>query len=311
MWFSLFLILLGLVSLTLGAEWLVRGSSSLALKLGVTPLAVGLTVVAIGTSTPELAVNLNAALEHNSAIALGNIIGSNIANIGLILGTSALIRPINSHPQTLKRDVPLMIAITFALGVMLLDGEIGRLDGALLFAGSIAYIAWTYISARQENARANNDATPTSRAAWFDVTLIVVGLGTLVFGANELVDGAVALAQSLGVSPIIIALSVVAVGTSLPEFATSVVASHKRVSDISLGNAVGSNILNILLILGTTALIQPIHAREIRWLDLGAMIFFAVILLPMMHVGSKVTRREGALLLLAYAIYVLSLVSVS
>jgi cation:H+ antiporter len=304
---SIFLILLGLVLLTVGAEWLVRGSSSLALKLGVTPLAVGLTVVAIGTSAPELAVSVSAALEHNSAIPLGNVIGSNIANIGLILGTSALIYPIASHPQVLQRDVPLMIGITFGLIVLLLDGELGRLDGALLLGGAIAYIAWTYISARKENGN-TSDVSPTRRAVGFDVGLIVMGLGTLVFGAHELVEGAVTLAHALGISPIIIALTVVAVGTSLPEFATAVVASHKRAADISLGNAVGSNILNILLILGVTALIQPIHARDLRLLDLGALVFFAVILLPLMRAGNRVTRGEGAFLLLAYALYVVSLV---
>lgn len=307
MWFSFFLILLGLGLLTVGAEWLVRGSASLALKLGVTPLAVGLTVVAIGTSAPELAVSLNAALEHNSAISLGNVIGSNIANIGLILGTSALIFPIPTHPQTLRRDVPLMIAITFALVVMLLDGELGRLDGALLLGGGIAYIAWTYITARRQHANGDTDVTPSTRAVWFDLGFIVIGLGVLVVGANELVDGAVALAQSLGVSSIIIALTVIAVGTSLPEFATAVVASHKRAADISVGNAVGSNILNILLILGVTALVEPIHAREVRWLDLETMIFFAVVVLPMMRAGNRLSRREGALLLFIYALYTLSL----
>ena len=300
-------ILIGLVLLTLGADWLVRGSSSLALKLGVTPLAVGLTVVAVGTSTPELAVSLDAALAYNSAISLGNIVGSNIANIGLILGASALIHPIASPPQALKRDVPLMLAITFGLIVLLHDGTLGRLDGALLFGRSIAYIGWTYISARKENGNVS-DRSPTRRAPWFDVGLIVVGLGVLIFGAHALVEGGVTLARALGISPILIALTVIAVGTSLPEFATAVVASHKRVADIALGNAVGSNILNILLILGLTALIQPIHARDLRLLDLGALVFFAVVLLPLMRGGNRVTRGEGAFLLLAYALYVLSLV---
>lgn len=305
---SILFILLGLVLLTLGAEWLVRGSASLALKLGVTPLVVGLTVVAVGTSAPELAVSISAAVEHNSAIALGNVIGSNIANIGLILATSALIFPIAIPPQALKRDVPLMIVLTFGLLLLLLDGELSRWDGALLVGGSATYIAWTYVKARQDNARAEMEVPPSPRAVGFDLGLIVVGLAVLVFGAHELLEGAVTLAQSLGVSPIIIALTVVAVGTSLPEFATAVVASHRRAADISLGNAVGSNILNILLILGVTALIEPIHAREVRWLDWGALIFFAVILLPLTRADSKLARGEGALLLGAYAVYIFSLI---
>ncbi|MBM3129650.1 MAG: calcium/sodium antiporter [Chloroflexi bacterium] len=305
---SILLVLIGLALLAVGAEMLVRGSSSLALRLGVAPLVVGLTIVAIGTSAPELAVSVGAALEHNSAIALGNVVGSNIANIGLILALGALIRPIASNPQAVKRDVPLMIAITFALLALMRDGEISRLDGALLLGGGIAYIVWTYVCARKNNGRALDDPPRAHRAAWIDLALIVVGLGLLVFGARALLDGAIAIAQALGISQIIIALTIVAVGTSLPELATTVIASHKGEADIGIGNAVGSNIFNILLILGVTALVQPITARDLRLLDLGALIFFALGLLPMMIHGNRLTRLDGALLLLAYAAYVVLLV---
>lgn len=307
MWFSLFFVLLGLVLLAVGAEWLVSGSSALALKLGVTPLVVGLTVVAIGTSTPELAVSVSAALDGHSAIALGNVVGSNIANIGLILAVSALIRPIISHPQALKRDVPLMIAVTFALVVLMCDGEISRLDGALLFGGCIAYILWMYLDAHKNNARAADEVLPTRRAIWLDLGMIVVGLGLLIVGARALLDGAIAITQALGINPIIIALTIVAVGTSLPELATAVIASHKNAAEIAVGNAVGSNIFNILLILGITALLRPIQTTDLRLFDLGALIFFAVAPLPLMLRGNKLMRSEGAFLLIAYAAYVISL----
>ncbi|MCI0477425.1 MAG: calcium/sodium antiporter [Anaerolineales bacterium] len=306
---SILFILIGLALLAVGAEMLVRGSSSLALKLGVTPLVVGLTIVALGTSAPELAVSVSAALDGNSAIALGNVVGSNIANIGLILALGALIRPITSNPQAVKRDVPLMIAITFALVALLLDGEISRLDGALLLGGGITYIVWTYISARKNNGRAIDDLPRARRAAWIDLALIVVGLGLLVFGARALLDGVIAIAQALGISPVIIALTIVAVGTSLPELATTIIASRKGEADIGIGNAVGSNIFNILLILGVTALLQPIQARDLRVLDLGALIFFAIALLPLMIRGNRLSRSEGAILLIAYALYVFALLS--
>lgn len=309
----LVLVILGLIVLTLGAESLVRGSSSLALRLGVSPLIVGLTVVALGTSSPELAVSVDAAIAGNSGIALGNIVGSNIANIGLILGLAAFIQPIRISVQVIRREIPLMIAVSLGLGWILLGtGEIDRWAGLVLFLASVVYVVNTYLTARQPIA-----ATVTqeyvegipgkSRATWLDLGMIIIGLAMLVVGARMLVDGATTLAHQFGISQTVIGLTVVAVGTSLPELATSLIAAVKREGDLVVGNIVGSNILNILCILGIAAAIQPIAAQSLRTLDLGAMMLFAVIVLPFMMNDFVLSRREGALLLISYALYIFSL----
>lgn len=307
------LVILGLIVLALGAESLVRGSSSLALRLGVTPLIVGLTIVALGTGSPELAVSLDAAIAGSSGIALGNVVGSNIANIGLILGLSALIRPIRIHVQIIRREVPLMIVASLSLVSILFGaGEINRWAGLVLFLGSVAYVANTYLTARQtlpatvEQEYAEG-IPGQSRVIWLDVAMIVLGLALLIVGARMLVDGATALAQQLGVSQTIIGLSVVALGTSLPELATSMVAALKREGDLVVGNIIGSNILNILCIVGIAATIQPIAASSLRWLDPGAMMLFAIIIFPFIALDFVLDRREGAVLVIGYVLYIFSL----
>jgi cation:H+ antiporter len=307
------LVILGLIMLALGAESLVRGSSSLALRLGISPLIVGLTVVAMGTGSPELAVSVDAAIAGNSGIALGNIVGSNIANIGLILGLSALIRPIRIHVQIIRREVPLMIVASLGLVSILFGaGEINRWAGLVLLLGSVAYVANTYLTARQTIPATVEqefiEGIPAkSRAVGFDLAMIILGLGLLIVGARMLVDGAMALAQQLGVSQIIIGLTVVAVGTSLPELATSIVATLKQEGDLVVGNIIGSNILNILCIVGIAAAIQPIAASSLRWLDLGAMMLFAVIIFPFIRHNFVLDRWEGAVLVLGYGLYIFSL----
>ena len=309
-----FVMLGGLVLLAAGAEGLVRGSSALALRLGVTPLVVGLTVVAFGTGSPELFVSVQAALNGESGIALGNIVGSNISNVALILGVSAVARPMKVRSELIKREVPVMIAITVVLCLLLIDGLLSRLEGFLLVAGSIGYTTLAYTAARRDRnplvAEEFKEAlAEPRRAAWVNVLFLVVGLVLLLAGANLLVMGAVRIAKQFGISEVVIGLTIVAIGTSLPELAASVVASVKREPDVAFGNAIGSNILNILLILGVAALIRPIETQGLRIFDLAALVASTVILLPLMWRGWVLNRWEGAFLLVAYVAYLYSVMS--
>lgn len=304
----------GLVLLAAGAEGLVRGSSALALRFGVTPLVVGLTVVALGTGSPELFVSVEAAYRGESGIALGNVVGSNISNIALILGLSALARPMKVRSELIRREVPLMIAVTLLLWLMLLDGTLSRVEGLILAVGSIAYTAFAYLAARRDRSKAvaeefEEALTEPRRAAWVDVVFVVAGFALLLVGARLLLSGATAVAEQFGVSQVVIGLTIVAIGTSLPELATSFVASLRGESDVAFGNAIGSNILNILLVLGVAAIIRPIEAQGLRPLDLGAMVVSAVLVLPLMWRGWVLNRWEGALLLAGYVAYLYSVIS--
>jgi len=301
----------GVVLLYGGAEGLVRGSASLARRLGLTPLVIGLTVVAFGTSTPELVVSLEAGLAGKGALAVGNAVGSNIANIGLILGVSALIRPVAVHAQVLRLDVPILLVVSLVLIGFLLDDRLGRVEGAVLLAGLLAYTAFSLIKARRESAEVaaefGEGVPPASRSALLDAVLILGGLALLVVGARLLVSGAVDVARALGISEAVIGLTIVAVGTSLPELATSLVAALKEEGDIALGNVVGSNLFNILGILGTAALVAPLQPAGMSPVDLGVMFACALVLLPMMLTGRRISRGEGGLLLASYALYMLYL----
>ncbi|MCL1138033.1 calcium/sodium antiporter [Shewanella pneumatophori] len=294
-------ILGGFLILTLGAEALVRGASQIALKLGLTPLIIGLTIVAFGTSAPELAVSVKSAIAGNSGIALGNVIGSNIANIGLILGITALIRPIKIESQMVRRDIPIMIAASLLFWSLLLDGGLSFWDGAILSALLVAYLTFSYFTAEKQT---DDDVEDTKQNPLLSVLFIVIGISMLVGGGILFVDGAVAMAKSFGISEVIIGLTIVAIGTSMPELVTSIVAALKGQSDIAIGNVVGSNLFNILGILGVTALIHPIVGSEISNLDWIAMIAFAVILLPFAYTGLRIGRREAALLVLGYVAYI-------
>lgn len=298
----------GLILLFVGAEGLIRGSSNLAIKMGITPLVVGLTVVAFGTSTPELVVSLKAALIGNSSISLGNVVGSNIANIALILGVAALIRPLDVHAKVIMREIPIMIGISVLLLLLLIDGELGFFDGLVFVFGIVIYTVVNVMMARKEkNSEVDTEfkeGLKSKLGIRISIILMIGGLGLLIVGANLFVQSAVAIAKIFNVSDAIIGLTIVAVGTSLPELITSIVAAYKKESDIAIGNVVGSNIFNILGILGITALIIPISSVGISYIDLVVMVFTAIILFPLSRSGFSISRFEGAILLIGYFGYV-------
>lgn len=302
----------GLVMLFIGAEGLIRGSSNLAIKIGITPLVVGLTVVAFGTSAPELVVSLKAALIGNSSIALGNVIGSNIANIALILGAAALIKPLDVHANVIMREIPIMIGVSILLIILLLDGELGFIDGVIFVSLIVIYTVVNIILARKEkNPQVDlefKEGLKSKLGVPISIVFVVVGLVILILGANLFVQSAVAIAKLFNISDAIIGLTIVAVGTSLPELITSIVASIKKEADIALGNVVGSNIFNILCILGITAIIIPVSSAGISYVDLGIMLITAVVILPLSKTGFFISRTEGALLLFGYAIYIYYLI---
>lgn len=297
----------GLIMLFIGAEGLIRGSSTLAIKIGITPLIVGLTVVAFGTSAPELVVSLKAALVGNSSISLGNVIGSNIANIALILGIASLIRPLYVHANIIMREIPIMIGVSILLIVLLLDGEVGFIDGLIFVLGIIIYTIVNIYMARKEKSsevkEEFEEGLKSRLGVPVSIIFVVIGLGLLIIGANFFVQSAVAIAKLFNISDAIIGLTIVAIGTSLPELITSIVASYKKESDIAIGNVVGSNIFNILGILGITALIVPISLIGISSIDLIIMVLTAVLLLPLSKSGMRISRIEGLFLVAGYVAY--------
>lgn len=299
---------MGLIALYFGAEALVKGGAGLALRLGLTPLVIGLTVIAFGTSSPEMVVSLQASLSGNGPIAIGNIIGSNICNIALILGLCAMISPLTADAQVIRREVPIMIGASVVALLVLADGHVARWEGAILVTGLIVYTALTVRQARAETAAASAEFSqelgqrrPTGLG--LSIVGVIGGLAILVFGSHFFVKGAVTLAESWGMSQIAIGLTIVAIGTSLPELATSLLASLKRQGDVAIGNVVGSNIFNVLGILGVAALVQPITAPELAWADLGVMMLVALALLPVVRTGGRISRWEGAGLLIVYIGY--------
>ncbi|MBA3315440.1 MAG: calcium/sodium antiporter [Planctomycetota bacterium] len=303
-------LIVGLALLYFGGEGLVRGAAGLALRLGLTPLAVGLTVVAFGTSCPELAVSLNAAIENKGDVSMGNVVGSNIANIGLILGLTALIKPIGVHMQLLRFDVPLLAAVSVAFVLAVHDRSLGRAEGAFLVAGLVAYVLIVLRLARQEGKAVQAEYAeelaadvPPGGKLWMQLLLIVAGLVMLVVGGRLFVDGAVQLARMLEISEAVIGLTIVAIGTSLPELSASLIAAARGHSDIAVGNVVGSNLFNILNILGFTGLIKPITFPGIDGIDFAVMLVFSLALFPLLWTGQRLNRLEGTLLLLAYAAY--------
>ncbi|MDH3492442.1 MAG: calcium/sodium antiporter [Acidobacteriota bacterium] len=312
MFYAIVFVLLGLALLTLGAEGLVRAGVSFALRMGVTPLVIGLTIVAFGTGSPELVVSAQASYFGNSGLALGNVIGSNISNTALILGVASLIFPITAHTDVVRREMPIMVAVTGALWLMIADGELGRVDGVILFTGSIAYTTTIYFLARRSNIHITVSPIPDEdqepgNSIVLDTVYLIGGLAILVAGAKLLIDGAISIARILEISEVIIALSVVAIGTSLPELATSAVAAIRKESDLALGNAIGSNIFNILCVLGVTALVNPVSAAEIRNFDMAVLMGSALFLWALLGFRFRLDRFEGALLLVGYAIYLYTL----
>ncbi len=315
-------LIVGLVLLVVGGELLVRGASALALIAKISPLVIGLTVVAFGTSAPELAVSIQAGMSGNSSIAVGNVVGSNIFNVLFILGVSALIAPLVVSVQLVRREVPLMIGVSLLVVLLALDGTLGLLDGLLLTVGIVSYTAWSVISSRRETAAAKAEyaqefgglpAGPAMglRPIALNLGLLLAGLAVLIVGARLLVDSAVSMASALGVSDVIIGLTIVAAGTSLPEVVTSVIATIRKERDIAIGNVVGSNIFNILGILGISALVTPgglSVAPSMINFDLPVMIAVALACLPIFFTGMTIARWEGLLFLGYYVAYTTYLV---
>jgi cation:H+ antiporter len=302
-------IIASLVLLYFGAEGLVRGSASLALRFGLTPLVVGLTVVAMGTSMPEVMVSVKATLAGRGDLAVGNVVGSNLFNIGVILGLTALLSPMKVQFQLIKIDLPIMVAVSLGLVAILWDGSVGRVEGAALFGGLIIYIVGNiWLARRTATKEVENEfaegVPARSGSLLLDGLFILGGLGILVIGARLLTDNSVALARSFGVTEAVIGLTIVAAGTSVPELAASIVAAMKKEPDIALGNVIGSNIFNILGILGIASMVAPLTAPDISRFDLWAMVAIAAALIPILWTGLRVTRTEGAMLFAAYCGYV-------
>lgn len=309
---TLILFVLGLFVLIGGAELLVRGASSVAAAAGISPLVIGLTVVSFGTSAPELAVSMQAAFSGQGDIALGNVIGSNIFNVLFILGISAIIVPLAVARQLVRLDVPLMIAVSVLMLLFGLDGRISTLDGLLLFAGVVAYTVFAIWQSRRDQAAGGEgdadsvEAPKGVRGFALNIGLIVVGLALLALGASWLVGGAVAIARFFGLSELIIGLTIIAVGTSLPEVAASIIAALRGQRDIAVGNVVGSNLFNILAILGLTSVVAPggvAVPQAALTFDIPVMIAVAVACLPIFFTGYTIARWEGWLFLGYYLAY--------
>ena len=373
MFTSILLLVLGFLLLGGGAELLVRGSTRLAIQLGVSPVVVGLTIVALGTSAPELAVSVYATLNGASGLALGNVVGSNIANIGLVLGLMALLYPLTIDRASVRQDIPLAIGSFILLLFLIVDKnliwqtltaddglknlippdstagtglnnlnspdsttgtgtenpvapgstagtgwhnlflhELGFIDGLLLTSGLIAFVAYSYLHARGPAAQSpapaelSQDSAPTGIPVL--LLYVLAGLALLVFGSNLFVDSAINIARMLHVSDAIIGITLVAVGTSIPELATCLVAAYRKQPGLAVGNIIGSNLFNVLGILGITALTGTVSAAEFAWIDFAVALGFSLILLPMVYTKLTLSRLEGALLLLAYVVYICYLV---
>ncbi|RHR78918.1 calcium/sodium antiporter [Odoribacter sp. AF15-53] len=297
------LVLVSLVVLYFGADFLVKGSSSLAVRFGISPLVVGLTVVAFGTSAPELLVSVQSALVGNSGIAVGNVMGSNIFNVCAILGISAMIYPLRVNPRLVRFDMPVMLVATLLFVLIFHDGSFGRWAGILFFVGICAYMIYCVYKAKRGEVTEGEEEIKVTKSWILDVVFVIIGLGLLVWGSDLLVNNAVSIAKALGWSEAVIGLTIVAAGTSMPELATSVVAAMKKRTDIAIGNVVGSNIFNLLAVLGLTATITPVETNQINWLDMGVMFGSSLILLPFMRTGFKIGRGEGVVLFIIYVAY--------
>jgi cation:H+ antiporter len=314
------LLIAGLVLLVFGAELLVRGASQIAAIAGLSPLVIGLTIVAYGTSSPEMAVSIQSSWVGQADLALGNIVGSNIFNVLIILGLASLLSPIPVAQQLIRLDVPIMIGVSLLMLVFGLDGTISRVDGSILFLGGVIYTLFLIYQSRKETNEAVQEEYAreygrrngqTIRAWGINLGLIGIGLVMLVLGAEWLTSSSITIARALGVSELIIGLTLVAAGTSLPELASSMIATFKGEQDIAVGNVVGSNIFNILAVLGISAIVSPagvaVSTSAIR-LDIPFMIAVAIACLPIFVSGNRITRTEGALFIAYYAIYTVYLI---
>ncbi|MGM0404494.1 MAG: calcium/sodium antiporter [Thermodesulfobacteriota bacterium] len=318
MWLHFILTAIGFAMLYVGAEWLVKGSASLARRLGISPIIIGLTVVAFGTSAPELVISMAASISGRSMIAVGNVVGSNICNITLVLGVAALLMPIPADRSVIRREIPLMLAISLFLVFLSLNSVITRLEGVVLFAGIIAYIGFNYSLWKKAQAGENGKTADlykdAEKAAVVESgvkqgLLIIAGITFVVIGAQVLINAVVLIMENLGVSEKFVGLTVVAFGTSLPELATSVVAALKKEMDISIGNLVGSNVFNILSVLGATAIVRPISIpggfiQSGVFIDYGVMLLAGIIAWLLMRKEYTLHRSGGVILLIIYAGYI-------
>ena len=314
-WLQILLLLGGLVLIVLGADWLVDGASGIARRLGLSEFVIGLTIVGMGTSAPEMVVSFIGAFQGNADIAIGNVVGSNIMNTLLVLGLTALILPIAVTRTNRKRDIPVNVGITVLLIVLGLSYTLFRIgsadglnhmDGAILL---VAFVLYMWSCFRTGNAE-EEDNPAKRRNVWLCILMIAAGLGGLIWGGNLFVNNATELARALGVSDKFIAITILAGGTSMPELATCVVAAAKKKGQLALGNIIGSNVFNILLILGGSALIHPLSFEHITYVDLGVLLASALVLVSSLFIGekNKIDRLDGALFLLLWAAYMAYLI---
>jgi len=303
--------LIGLTALYFGSEWLVKGSSRLAKSLHIRPIIIGVTIVAFASSAPEAVVSLVAALKKNSDIALGNILGSVIANIGLVLGISAIISPLKVQLSTIRKELPIMMGATILFYLMALNLSIGFLEGLILFVGIILFITYSvYQGLREKN---KNQLVEKEYERFLKgkkdkrikfILLSLVGLILIIGGANLLIKSAIFIAHKLGVSELIIGITLVAVGTSMPELAISAVAAYRKEADISVGNIIGSNIFNIFFVIGAVAMIHPLSIeKNVLGFEFPAMLLFSILLIWMMKTNLTLSRTEGVILLGLYILF--------
>ncbi len=309
LWQNVGWVVLGLVLLYFGAEWLVKGASKMAIRFGISPLLVGLTVVAFGTSAPELVVSVKANLSGQGGMAIGNVVGSNICNLALVLALGAVIFPLAIQRQVIRREMPILLVASAVFLLMMKDGVLDRTEAALLFGGIVLYVATSVVEARRENQEECEDVPPElvesarrggKTGLFFDVLLIVVGSLLLVGGADRMVVGGEAVARHYGVSEAIIAMTLFAFGTSLPELATSVVGAIKKQGDLIVGNALGSCVFNLLAVLGLAGLVGPLKGEGVTNIHLWVMMGVTVVLMPMMWHRMRLDRWEGMVLVLGY-----------
>ena len=299
----------GLVLLYFGADWLVKGAVTISLKFGLSPLIVGLTVVALGTSLPEALVSIQATLNNQGGIALGNVIGSNILNIALILGLSSLLQPLKVDSHLVKADVPILFGASFLLIVLLEDFHISRMEGALLLLGIVFYVTGNIMTVKrtspaEDQIEGMEVPEDPSKNLLRDIGFLILGLIALALGSNFLVEGAVDLARIWGLSEALIGLTIVSIGTGTPELATALMAAYRKTADIAIGNAVGSNIFNIFFVVGLAGLIAPINGTQISPTDLYVMFGLTFLLLPTVWTGMVLDRKEGFLFVAIYVAYI-------
>ena len=308
MWAQVLLLIFGIVFVLKSADWLTNGAVGLATKLGISQIVIGLTIVAIGTSMPEFFVSIVSAIKGTPDLAVGNIVGSNIFNVLLIVGVAATVAPIAIQRATVRRDIPIAIVASIMLTFMMLDDNISRIDALILFAAFIAFI-WITLRNSKNDANEKDASTEKVIPTWKSVLFIIFGLVGLVLGSNIFVDNASSLAHGWGISDAVIGLTIVAGGTSLPELATSAVAARKGDSGIAIGNVLGSNVFNILMILGLTGIISPMHIQNITYIDMAVMVISMALFWMFSFTKLRVERWEGCVLIACFLGYITWLVS--